>query len=131
MFFLCRIKSIIQSINRVARGPRAQGPKSPAFRAVVRNAPQEMDRSIGEEEIDSSRMIAGKIVQAAVGVRGDIDPVIVCQDESLRWAGGVGPNVRGSRSANGAIGRAGPDAIRLRPGPVAEQDGLARSISNV
>src|SRR5712692_1965493 len=76
-------------------------------------------------------MIAGEIIQSPVSVRGDVDPVVVDQDEGLSRPGGIGPDVGFAGLTNAAIGRAGPDAVGLDPGAIAEQDRLAGPVFDV
>src|SRR5439155_16583808 len=85
---------VIQApVDDFAAGARTQRPKSAALRAVRGNTMDEMHGAVGEEEVDSARMIAGEIVQPSVGVGGNVDPIVMDQDEGLSGTRGIRPDI--------------------------------------
>src|SRR5947207_312925 len=108
------------AVDDFAAGPRAQGPESAALRAVRGNTMDEMHGAVGEEEVDSARMIAGEIVQPSVGVGGNVDPIVMDQDECLSGTRGIRPDIGLAGPTDGPVGRASPNAIGLHPSAVAQ-----------
>ena len=82
--------SIIQALNRLAPGPGSQGHERVMLGTLARDAVDEMDRAIREEQVGAANMIAGKIVQTAVSIIENIDPVVVSQNQGFgRTRGGM------------------------------------------
>src|SRR5207245_3025833 len=103
------------AVDDFATGARTQGPKSAALRAVRGNTMDEMHGAVGEEEVDSARMIAGEIVQPSVGVGGNVDPIVMDQDEGLSGTRGIRPDIGLAGPTDDPVGRASPNAIGLHP----------------
>src|SRR6478752_2554792 len=74
---------------------------------------------------------AGKIVQTAVFVGGDVDPIVVYEGQSRRGRGGHLPIVFQPGPGDASIGRAGPDAFDLRERPVSYHDGVSGSVGDL
>src|SRR5262249_41355055 len=98
------------------------------------DAADEMHRSVGEGEVGAIRVVAGEVVESAVGVGLGIIEVAVSQDQRRgRERSRAVAGVRVARPApnDAVIDRAGPDAFDVGPGRVADQDRLAGSIRDV
>src|SRR5262249_10909145 len=122
------IVSSLQTLDDLAAGARAQGPEGQAVGAVDRDAPQEAGGAVGEEEGDPAGVVAAEVVQPAVGVGPDVDPVGVDLHEDRGRGVRRGPGVQLAGPRPGAGGGAGPNALRLRPGPVADHNRLGGAV---
>src|SRR5438876_1147013 len=76
---------------------RAHRPESKVFRAIGRDASDKAHGAIAEQQVHAVQVPAGKIVQAAVRVGFDVDPVVMHEDQTLRRADGALPRIACTR----------------------------------
>jgi hypothetical protein len=72
---------IVEPLDHFATGSRTHCPKTAPLLSVARDTADEVDRAVGKQQIHASRMVAGEIIEAAIGVGADVNPVVVYQDQ--------------------------------------------------
>src|SRR5205823_7696592 len=107
---------VVQAPNDFAAGARAEGPEGPPLRAVAGDAADEMRRAVGEEQVDAAGVVTGEVVEAAVGVGLDVNPVVVHENQARGRGRGRPPRVARPGPDHDAARGAGPDAQGVRPG---------------
>ena len=73
--------SVAQALNGVAASNRPHRPECHALWPVHGDAAHEVDGPVGEQQVDAANMVTGKVVQPAVRVGLDVDPVVVRQHQ--------------------------------------------------
>src|SRR5262245_11934064 len=125
------VMSILNSFDHLAAGTSAERPKGAPFLAVAGDAAKEMNRAVGKEKIHPSGMQTGEIIEPAIGIGRDVNPVVVGKNKHRRGSGGPRPYiaVAGTRYTAGYDARPNPSG--LSPGAVADQDGIAGAVGNI